>query len=126
MRSHNFIPVDKFLLWLTFRLPFYQTTKILFRIYFFCLCSVSAFFKICPKSGLFASLALGLQTIYVLPFLTGFSKQLCHHTVPEYNSETHFKRQATQHDSLATLLGGGDKRYEMVYGEENNILNWAE
>jgi hypothetical protein len=36
--------------------------------------------------------------------------------------ETQTKRNATQHGCLPSLLGDGDKRVEIVYGEENNIL----
>jgi hypothetical protein len=32
--------------------------------------------------------------------------------------ETHTKRQATQHGCLPSLLGGGNKEIEIVYGEE--------
>jgi hypothetical protein len=32
--------------------------------------------------------------------------------------ETHTKRQATQHGSLSSLLGDGNKRIEIVNGEE--------
>jgi hypothetical protein len=37
--------------------------------------------------------------------------------------ETHTKRQATQHDYLASLLSGGDKGIEIVYSEEKNMLS---
>jgi hypothetical protein len=40
--------------------------------------------------------------------------------------ERHVKRQVTQHGSLPSLLGYGDKGIEIVYGEEKNILYWAE
>jgi hypothetical protein len=43
-----------------------------------------------------------------------------------FATETHTKRQTTQHGCLPSLLGDGDKRIEIVYGEENNILNWAD
>jgi hypothetical protein len=33
-------------------------------------------------------------------------------------AEIHTKRQATQHGGLSSLLDGGDKRMEIVYGEE--------
>ncbi len=36
--------------------------------------------------------------------------------------ETHTKRQATQHGCLPSMLGDEDKRIEIVYGEEKNIL----
>jgi hypothetical protein len=36
-------------------------------------------------------------------------------------TETHTKRQATQHDCLPSLLGDEDKGIEIVYGEEKNI-----
>jgi hypothetical protein len=39
--------------------------------------------------------------------------------------DTHYKRQATHHGCLPSLLGGGDKGIEIVYGEEKNILYWA-
>jgi hypothetical protein len=38
--------------------------------------------------------------------------------------ETHTKRQATQHGCLPGLLGDGDNRIKIVYGEEKNILYW--
>jgi hypothetical protein len=38
--------------------------------------------------------------------------------------ETHIKRQATLHGCLLSLLGGGDKGIETVYGNEKNILYW--
>jgi hypothetical protein len=40
--------------------------------------------------------------------------------------ERHAKRQVTQHGSLPSLLDDGDKGIQIVYGEENNILYWAE
>jgi hypothetical protein len=40
--------------------------------------------------------------------------------------ETHTKRQATQHGCLLSLLCDGDKRSEIVYGEEKYILYWAD
>jgi hypothetical protein len=40
--------------------------------------------------------------------------------------ETPTKRQATQHSCLPSLLGDGDEGIEKVYGEENNILYWAD
>jgi hypothetical protein len=40
--------------------------------------------------------------------------------------ETLIKRQATQHGCLPSLLGDGDKGIEKVYGEEKNILYWAD
>ncbi len=40
-------------------------------------------------------------------------------------TETHTKRQATQHGCLPSLLGDGDKGIEIVFGEEKNILNWT-
>ncbi len=36
------------------------------------------------------------------------------------------QRQATQHGYLPGLLGDGDKRIEILYGEEKNILYWAD
>jgi hypothetical protein len=35
-------------------------------------------------------------------------------------------RQATQHGWLPSLLGDGDKEIEIVFGEEKNILYWAD
>jgi hypothetical protein len=32
------------------------------------------------------------------------------------------KRQATLHDCVPSLLGDGDKKIKIVYGEEKNIL----
>ncbi len=43
--------------------------------------------------------------------------------------ETHIKRQAIRHDCLPTLPGNGDKRHEIVYGEDiirKKYLNWAD
>ncbi len=40
--------------------------------------------------------------------------------------ETHTKRQATQHGSLPSLLGGGDKGIEIMYGEEKNTVHLAD
>ncbi len=40
--------------------------------------------------------------------------------------ERHTKRHVTQHGSLPSLLGDGDKGIRIVYGEEKNILYWAE
>jgi hypothetical protein len=39
--------------------------------------------------------------------------------------ETHTKREATQHGCLPSLLGGRDTGIEKEYGEEENILYWA-
>jgi hypothetical protein len=39
---------------------------------------------------------------------------------------THTKRQATRNGCLPSLLGDGDKEIEKVYGEEKNILYWAD
>jgi hypothetical protein len=36
----------------------------------------------------------------------------------------HIKRQATQHGSLPSLLGVGDKGIEIVYGEEKGGKNY--
>ncbi len=36
------------------------------------------------------------------------------------------KRQANLHDCLPSLPGDGDKWIEIVYGEEKNILYWAD
>jgi hypothetical protein len=33
---------------------------------------------------------------------------------------------ATQNGCLPSLLGDGDKGIELVYGEEKNILYWAD
>jgi hypothetical protein len=44
----------------------------------------------------------------------------------EDGPETHIERQATQHGRLPSLLGDGDKGNEIVYGEEKNILYWAD
>jgi hypothetical protein len=41
-------------------------------------------------------------------------------------TETHLKRQVTLHDCLPSLLGDMAKRIEIVYGEEKNILYWAD
>jgi len=41
-------------------------------------------------------------------------------------TETHTKRQATQHDCLLSLLDDGDKGIEIVYGEEKYILYRAD
>jgi hypothetical protein len=38
--------------------------------------------------------------------------------IPEVETETHFKRQATLHDCLPSLLGDGDKGIKIVYDEE--------
>ncbi len=38
----------------------------------------------------------------------------------------HTKRQATQHGCLPRLLGNGVKGIEIVYGEDKNILYWAD
>jgi hypothetical protein len=46
--------------------------------------------------------------------------------IPGTGSETHTKRQATQHGSLTSLLGDVDKGIEIVYGEEKKILYWAD
>jgi hypothetical protein len=40
--------------------------------------------------------------------------------------EAHTKRQATQHGCLPGLLGDGDNKIEIVYGEEKNILYLAD
>ncbi len=37
-------------------------------------------------------------------------------------SETHTKRQVTQHNCLFSLMGNGDKWIEILYGEEKNTL----
>jgi hypothetical protein len=42
------------------------------------------------------------------------------------NRDAHYKRQATQHDCLPSLLDDGDKGIETVYGEEKNVLYWAD
>ncbi len=50
-------------------------------------------------------------------------------TVDDPDPETHTKRQANQLGCLSTvssLLGDGVKRIELVYGEEKNILYWAD
>jgi hypothetical protein len=47
-------------------------------------------------------------------------------TMERGHPETHTKRQATQHGSLPSLLGGRYKGNEIVYGEEKNILYWAD
>ncbi len=39
--------------------------------------------------------------------------------------DTHIKRQATRHDCLPRLLGCWDK-WKMVFGEEQNIVYWAD
>jgi hypothetical protein len=36
-----------------------------------------------------------------------------------------FKRQASQHGYLPSLLGDGHKGIKIVYSEEKNILYWA-
>jgi hypothetical protein len=36
--------------------------------------------------------------------------------------EAHIERQATQHNSLPSLLGVDNKQSEKVYGEEKNIF----
>ncbi len=43
-------------------------------------------------------------------------------------AETQIKSQVTWHNFLClpSMLGEGDKRIEMVYGEEKNILYWAD
>jgi hypothetical protein len=41
-------------------------------------------------------------------------------------TETHTKRQATQHDCLPSLMNDGDKRIEIVDGEGKHILYWAD
>jgi hypothetical protein len=43
-----------------------------------------------------------------------------------HSPKTHSKRKATQHGCLPILLGEGDKGIEIVYGEEKNILYWAD
>jgi hypothetical protein len=48
-----------------------------------------------------------------------------HEGYPPY-PETYTKRQATQHGCLPSLLGGRYKGIEIVYGEEKNILYWAD
>jgi hypothetical protein len=40
--------------------------------------------------------------------------------------DKHTKRQATQHGCLPSWLGDEDKGIEIVYGEEKNILYWAD
>ncbi len=40
--------------------------------------------------------------------------------------DTHTNRQATQHGCLTSLLGDGDKGIVIVYGDEKNILYWAD
>jgi hypothetical protein len=40
--------------------------------------------------------------------------------------QTNTKRQATQHGILPSLLGDRDKGIVIVYGEETNILYWAD
>jgi hypothetical protein len=48
-------------------------------------------------------------------------------TVSVICRETYTNRQATPHGCLPSLLGdAGDKGIEIVYGEEENILYWAE
>jgi hypothetical protein len=41
-----------------------------------------------------------------------------------YRAKTHIKGQATLHDCPLSLLGDGDKGFEIVYGEEKHILYW--
>jgi hypothetical protein len=43
----------------------------------------------------------------------------------ELHSETHIERQETQHDCLPSVMGDGDKKKEIAYSEENEILYWA-
>jgi hypothetical protein len=40
--------------------------------------------------------------------------------------ETYTKRQAIQHGCLPSLLGDGDTKIEIAYGEEINIFYWAD
>jgi hypothetical protein len=44
-----------------------------------------------------------------------------HHILIIVQPETHTKRQATQHGSLSSLLGDGDKGIEIVNGEEKSF-----
>ncbi len=39
---------------------------------------------------------------------------------------THIQRQAALHDCLPKLLGDEDTNIKIVYGEEKNILYWAD
>jgi hypothetical protein len=48
------------------------------------------------------------------------------HPLASVTRDTHTKRQATQQGGLPCLLGDGDKGMEIVYGEEKNILYWAD
>ncbi len=41
-------------------------------------------------------------------------------------SETQIKRRTTQHGSLSSLLGDGDKGMEIAEGEGKNIFYWAD
>jgi hypothetical protein len=45
---------------------------------------------------------------------------------PQFQPETHTKRHPTQQGCLPRLLVDGDKEIEKVYGEERNILYWAD
>jgi hypothetical protein len=51
-----------------------------------------------------------------------------HHRGPSpcVKPEAQTKRQATQHDCLLSLLSDGDEWIEIVYSEEENILDWAD
>jgi hypothetical protein len=65
----------------------------------------------------------GFLNIIFLSFIPEYHRRLC--SLQWYPTETHIKREATLHDCLPKLLGGGDKWIEIVYGEEK-ILYWAD
>ncbi len=66
-----------------------------------------------------ATILLVLYNIFFLSFIPEYHRRLCKYCLPSlqwYPPYTHTKRQATQHDCLPILLGGGDKWIEIVYG----------
>ncbi len=60
--------------------------------------------------------------LVVVGLLTAFHSQ----KEDELEPETHTKRQATLHDCLPSLLGGGHKGIKILNYEEQNFLYWAD
>jgi hypothetical protein len=63
-----------------------------------------------------------LHIIHITLRNTVFSMRQHLSSEKSYFSETHTKRQATQHSWQPSLLGYGDKGIEIVYCEEKKIL----
>jgi hypothetical protein len=69
------------------------------------------------------------QTVLQLSGLADLERYIRRYSEKKYEwgmQRPHTKRQANQHGCLPRLLGDGDKGIEIVYGEEKNVLYWAD